>query len=337
MKEEKTLKAVQQSRQDLVNYMTDLIQRTTDESFKEDMREFRRYVDRFEPCKNLKAVELDRKITAMIREFREYRVKHDSILSRKNTDSAIGAEVYADANREMFDAVAGMLETMLTERRELDPPEELDKKALKKLSDHERGRYLSRLKRTENAEAIWGAEADIRVLQMQSIGIAAERKVNELKKEKILAALVADRNNDALRRMVAVLNRSIEAQRIEEANLAKQVEQIRAYITALENEQNEDVIGSLAHTGKNLADKFGKVHSRTKDKAEERRKASKKVDVIMDAAMDSMRENAETLGQSAADDIDMEIERFLQKQQELDLGSAGASGAGKTDKEESIR
>ena len=71
MKEEKTLKAVQQSRQDLVNYMTDLIQRTTDESFKEDMREFRRYVDRFEPCKNLKAVELDRKITAMIREFRE--------------------------------------------------------------------------------------------------------------------------------------------------------------------------------------------------------------------------------------------------------------------------
>ena len=129
----------------------------------------------------------------------------------------------------------------------------------------------------------------------------------------------------------------IEAQRIEEANLAKQVEQIRAYITALENEQNEDVIGSLAHTGKNLADKFGKVHSRTKDKAEERRKASKKVDVIMDAAMDSMRENAETLGQSAADDIDMEIERFLQKQQELDLGSAGASGAGKTDKEESIR
>lgn len=337
MKEEKTLKAVQQSRQDLVNYMTDLIQRTTDESFKEDMREFRRYVDRFEPCKNLKAVELDRKITAMIREFREYRVKHDSILSRKSTDSAIGAEVYAGANREMFDAVAGMLETMLTERRELDPPEELDKKALKKLSDHERGRYSARLKRTENAEAIWGAEADIRVLQMQSIGIAAERKVNELKKEKILAALVSDRNNDALRRMVAALNRSIEAQRIEEANLAKQVEQIRAYITALENEQNEDVIAGLSHTGKNLADKFGKVHSRTKDKAEERRKASKKVDVIMDAAMDSMRENAETLTQSAADDIDMEIERFLQKQQELDLGSAGAAGAGKTDKEESVR
>lgn len=55
MKEEKTLKAVQQSRQDLVNYMTDLIQRTTDESFKEDMREFRRYVDRFEPCKNLQS------------------------------------------------------------------------------------------------------------------------------------------------------------------------------------------------------------------------------------------------------------------------------------------
>ncbi len=334
MKEEKTLKVVQQSRQDLINYMSDMIQRTTDESFRNDLRELRRYIERIEPCKNLKALELDRKIEGMIREFRDYRLKHDSILSRKSAENALGAPVYADANREMFDAVSDMLETMLTERRELDPPEELDKKALKKLSEHERGRYEARLKRTENAESVWGAEADIRVLQMQSIGIAANRKVDELKKEKILAALAQDRTNEALRRMLASLNRSIEARRIEEANLAKQIEQIRAYIVALQNEENEDVIDSLSHTGKNLADKFSKVHSRTKEKAEARSKAGKKVDVIMDSAMDVMRENAATLGQSVNDDIDMEIERFLQKQQELDLGSVGGSGAVKSNKED---
>lgn len=333
MKDEKILKAVQQSRQDLVNYMSDLIERTTDASFKEDLRAFRRYVERFEPCRNLEATALDRKIRSMVDVYCTSRMKHSNIRGRANGESAIRAEEYETANRKMFDRLSVLLENMLTERQEMDALPEYSRKELKGLSDFERNEYLNRAKSKANAEQKWNVDATLAKFEMERLKLFYERRVCDRMKDAIYDQWDADEANaDVYRDQLAALDREIENLTLNERLLLKQIANHKELRTMFGNLDVERFIQDNQYAGEQLEKVFRDVASKTKELEKKRASTQRTIDVVVESAAESRRESMPKQAAGEKDKYDLERERRRQMKMERDFGDV-KSGAGEENHE----
>lgn len=327
MRDEKILMQVRESKQNLINYMNDVMQRTTDEQFRDDMRELRKYVERFDPCKNLKAVELDRKIRTLIGVYRDKRLKHDNILGKAGTESAVKADVYDEANKKMFDRLAVMMENMLTERRELDAVEEIDKKTLKRLSDFERTAYLNRTRDKENADKKWNVEATLLTFELERLQLFYERSARQKMKDAIYDEWDKDESNaDSFREQLAALDAEIENLDNNEKIILKQIANHKELRGMLGNLDLETFIQNNQYAGEQMERVFRDVAGRTKEMQKRRKDTDSRIDVIVAEAKETRGASVPKQKAGEKDKYDLERERRKQMKLEREMGDVHASG-----------
>lgn len=325
MKDEKILLHVRQSKQELLNYMDEIVRRTSDEQLKDDLRTLRRFVDGFAPCKNLKAIELDRKVKSLIGVYRDKRLHHDNILGRENTESAVKAEVYDEANKKMFDRLSVMLENMLTERAELDALVELDRKQLKGLSDFERTNYLNRATAKKNEEEKWNINATLLNFEMERLKLFYERKACDRMKDIIFDEWENDEANaDSYREQLAALDEEIENLSQNEQILLKQIANHKQLRGMLGNLDLEKFIRDNQYANEQLEKVFKDVASKTKELQKKRVDSQSRIDVVVQSAKESRREGVPKQNAATKDKYELEIERRRQMKMERELGPAGA-------------
>lgn len=325
MNEEKVRIAVQRSKTDLLNYFNSIISKTSDDSLKKDLRQFYAYIDRFEPCNNLDAIELDRKIKVMIDMYRDTRFSHDTIRTRSSGESVVSTEIARDANAKMFDRVADMVENMLTERKEIDNFVELDKKALKGLSDFERGEYESRKTQKEKAKEKWEVEAKLVKYEMKRLSIVYERKRCEKLKDIIYDEWDADEGNaEAYQERLAHADNQIAALNSSEKTLIAEMGNLRGLKELLTDLDVEQFVAEPEIAGQKIDEYFKSVAGKTKELQKERQKRSNTINTVLQTAREN-RADATPAGTSAEQKSKYELERERRRalKEARELGAPG--------------
>lgn len=330
MKDEKILMQVRRSKQEVLNYMQEIINRTTDDSLKTDMRVLRGYVDRFEPCNNLKATELDRKIISIINVYRDNRLHHDNILHREDGESEIKSRVYAEANKEMFNSLAVMLENMLTERKELDNFREMSKKELKAVSDFERENYLRKGKEQEQIEEKWNLNAKLMTFELERQKLFFERKVCEEKKEHIYELWENDESNaDIYRDQLASIDNEIEDLSNNERIILKQIAGHKELRSMFGNLNVEQFVVDNRYAADKFKEVFKGLADKTKKLQEKRKQDEDIVDEISRDYRESRRAAVPVSGAREKDKYELEMERRRAMKMEKQLGDAAAETGAK--------
>lgn len=325
MNDEKVRIAVQRSKTDLLNYFNSLIVKTSDDAYKKDLRQFYAYVDKFEACNNLEAIELDRKIKVMIDMFHATRFSHDAIRTRSSGESVVSTEIAREANAKMFDRVADMVENMLTERKEIDGFVELDKKALKELSDFERGEYESRKTQKEKAKEKWEVEAKLVKYEMKRLSIVYERKRCEKLKDVIYDEWDADEGNSAAyEERLAHADNQIAALNSSEKKLIAEMGNLRGLKELLTDLDVEQFIAEPEIAGQKIEEYFKSVAGKTQELQKERQKRSNIINTVLQTAREN-RADATPASSSAEQKSKYELERERRRalKEARELGAPG--------------
>lgn len=325
MKEEKIYMAVRESKQNLIKYINDLILRTLDEELKEDLRKLRNFVERFEPCKQMEAIELDRKIKAIIETYSLRTLKHQNILSKDDTESALKSSVYNEANKKMFERVSVMLENMLTERAYIYASAVYSKKELKTLSDFERTEYEERIRLSNNSAKQWNLNATLTKFELERLQIFYKRELEKKNRDRLYERWDEDEANaSSYRTQIAASDKAIGSLNQQELIILQEIANHKELLTLFGDLNLEEFIKNNQYAGEKIENIFSETVAKTMKLQKARKEKQTSIDSIIKGYDEFRAEGVPKTAESAMSAIDLEHERRKKMKMEAQLGDTGS-------------
>ena len=326
MKEEKIFIAVRESKQNLIKYINELIIRTPDQELKEDLRKLRNYIERFEPCKQVEAIELDRKIRSIIETYTVRTFKQQNILERESAESSLMANVYAEANRKMFERVSIMLENMLTERAYLYSNTEYSKKELKSLSEFERIEYEERIRLAGNSSKQWNINATLMKFELERLQIFYKREFEKKNRDRLYEKWDEDESNaSSYRTQIAAADKAIESLNQRELIILQEIANHKELLTLFGDLNLEEFINNNQYAGDKIETVFKETVAKTMKLQGARKEKQSSIDGIVKGYDELRTDSVPKTSESAMSAIDLEHERRKRMKMEAQLGKTAES------------